>query len=252
MKPDSAMSAIRPSMIALVSTTMCGSPRGGAAVLGAGRRTMPDRLGGEQQILAFGDGQPDHPQPEEERDPERQPGPRGLRQAATAASPAGGPSAGPAAGRRPRSRTPRSRAAGPRGTASAPGRSSGTAGSRSRRRSRRRPRRSGRTPTGVRRRSKKPASEVARASPTSPPRAAPSRRMLRITVVGVAPRFGPHSVGARAAAVPSIALSTPRAAGVGLQAAAMASRRVATATTSRPSMSGDEPARGRVAGRSPG
>ena len=41
MKPDSTISAMRPSMIALVSTTMCGSPRRPRAALAPGRRTRP-------------------------------------------------------------------------------------------------------------------------------------------------------------------------------------------------------------------
>ena len=41
MNPDSAISAIRPSMIALVSTTICGSPRWTAPSSGSGRRKIP-------------------------------------------------------------------------------------------------------------------------------------------------------------------------------------------------------------------
>ena len=49
MNPDSTISAIRPSMIALVSTTMCGSPRRAASgSLAPGRRTRPDGLGRER------------------------------------------------------------------------------------------------------------------------------------------------------------------------------------------------------------
>ena len=95
MKPDSTISAIRPSMIALVSTTMCGSPAP------AGRRPRvrapdePDRLGGDQQVAALGDGQAEHPEAEEERDPERQPRARAARRGWTAASPSSRPISSP-------------------------------------------------------------------------------------------------------------------------------------------------------------
>ena len=77
MKPDSTISAIRPSMIALVSTTMCGSPTrrplAGSLVRAPDE---PDRLGGQEQVGALGHRQAEHPEPEQQRDPQRQPGPQ--------------------------------------------------------------------------------------------------------------------------------------------------------------------------------
>ena len=56
-----------------------------------GRRTRPDRLGGDQQVAPLGHGQADHAEAEEDRDAERQPGPERRRQARTAGSPSSRP-----------------------------------------------------------------------------------------------------------------------------------------------------------------
>ena len=113
MNPDSTISAIRPSMIALVSTTMCGSPRRGVAPLG-GRRPAdePDRLGRQQQVLAA--WRPSGPPSRARGTATRRAAATSRRVAAsaTAAGRAGGPSAGRAAGRRRPSRTRRSTAPG--------------------------------------------------------------------------------------------------------------------------------------------
>ena len=77
MNPDSTISAIRPSMIAQVSTTMRGSPARRPRRLRAGLRNDADRLGRDQQVLALGDRQAEHPETEEQRDAQRQPGPDG-------------------------------------------------------------------------------------------------------------------------------------------------------------------------------
>ena len=37
--------------------------------VGSGRADEPDRLGGEEQVVALGDRQAEHPEPEEQRDP---------------------------------------------------------------------------------------------------------------------------------------------------------------------------------------
>ena len=80
MNPESTISAIRPSMIALVSTTICGSPVATrSSWLGAGRR-MARRLGGGDQVVPLGDGQPHHAEAQEQRDAERQPGPERARE----------------------------------------------------------------------------------------------------------------------------------------------------------------------------
>ena len=82
MNPDSTISAIRPSMIALVSTTMCGSPVAAAVRPSVVRPAdEADRLGGDEQVASLGDGQPEHPEAQEERDAERQPGPERRGQA---------------------------------------------------------------------------------------------------------------------------------------------------------------------------
>ena len=81
MKPDSTISAMRPSMIALVSTTMCGSPRPAPSPLGVRPADEPDGLGGDQQVLPLGDGQSEHAEAEEERHAERQPRPPRLGEA---------------------------------------------------------------------------------------------------------------------------------------------------------------------------
>jgi hypothetical protein len=74
MKPDSTISAIRPSMIALVSTTIraarpCAHSPRGSLLLRASKQT--DALGRREQILPLGDRQAEHPEPEEDRDAER-------------------------------------------------------------------------------------------------------------------------------------------------------------------------------------
>ena len=111
MNPDSTISAIRPSMIALVSTTMCGSPAA-SSVSSAGARPADeaDRLGGEQQVLALGDGQAEHPEPEEQRHARAAATSRAAPRTPTAADRAAGPSAARAAARRRPSRTRRSTA----------------------------------------------------------------------------------------------------------------------------------------------
>ena len=73
MKPDSAISAIRPSMIALVSTTMWGSPGRPASSSGLRPPEEPERLGGRRQVLPLGDRQADHAEPQDQRDRQRQP-----------------------------------------------------------------------------------------------------------------------------------------------------------------------------------
>ena len=182
MNPDSTISAIRPSMIALVSTTMCGSPVGGSsAPRPGGRRMSPIGLGGDQQVVSLGDRQPEHPEPEEERDAERQPRPERRRASAPAAGRAAGPSAGRAAARRPRSRTRRSRAARPGGSASVAG-TTVRYGRIAKPTTIQATTHSGeqRPPVGVRSRGRGRRRSSASASPTSPPSAAPRTRILRI------------------------------------------------------------------------
>ena len=74
MKPDSTISAIRPSMIALVSTTMWGSPAAGVrspSAAGGGRARSPRRRSSRSWRLAT--VSPSIPRPRNERDPQRQP-----------------------------------------------------------------------------------------------------------------------------------------------------------------------------------
>ena len=54
-------------------------PAAGGRRSASGRRTRPIASAAMQQVLALGDGQAEHPEPEEERDPERQPGARAAR-----------------------------------------------------------------------------------------------------------------------------------------------------------------------------
>ena len=72
MNPDSTISAIRPSISTLVSTTIRGSPsrRAGSAP-GAGRARP---LGSGDEVVPLGDEQAHHPEAQEQRDAERQPG----------------------------------------------------------------------------------------------------------------------------------------------------------------------------------
>ena len=62
MKPDSTMSAIRPSMIALVSTTMRGSPAPASRPRSRAGAGPADRLGRDDQVVALRDREPDHPE----------------------------------------------------------------------------------------------------------------------------------------------------------------------------------------------
>ena len=79
MNPDSTISAIRPSMIALVSTTIRGSPRDRPAPRSACRRPEDaDGLCRDQEVLALGDHQTEHPEAQEDRDAERQQLPQGA------------------------------------------------------------------------------------------------------------------------------------------------------------------------------
>ena len=74
MKPDSTTSAIRPSMMALVSTTMRGSPLARAArPSGVGRRTRPIASAATSRSSRLATVRPDHAEPEEDRHAERQP-----------------------------------------------------------------------------------------------------------------------------------------------------------------------------------
>ena len=80
MKPLSTISAIRPSMIADVSTTMRGSPAWSVAALAVAAAKEADCLGGHDQVAPLGDGQPEHAQPEEQRHAKRQRVPERRRQ----------------------------------------------------------------------------------------------------------------------------------------------------------------------------
>ena len=189
MKPDSTISAIRPSMIALVSTTMWGSPAAWPRSARRGPADEPDRLGGEEQVLALRDGQARACRARgRARRPSGSHVPSGSLERATAAGPS----------RRPISRPSSSPTTAVTNSAvescwtwriqpARPGRPSGTAGSRTRRPSRRRPRRSGRRRRSAspgRRRSverSRPAGRRGRARRARRARS-PSRRMLRITV----------------------------------------------------------------------
>ena len=93
------MSAIRPSMSTLVSTTIVGVA-GSAAPrpVGVGRRTGRSPRPRAMRSLALRDRQAHHPEAEEERDPERQPRAERRRERPRAAGRAAGPSAGRAAG----------------------------------------------------------------------------------------------------------------------------------------------------------
>ena len=87
------MSAMRPSMIALVSTRIRGTDCG-AAIRGASTKEA-DVLGRGDEVVALRDRQPDHRQPEEQRDPERREGADRARRGSTAAGRRRSPSSSP-------------------------------------------------------------------------------------------------------------------------------------------------------------
>ncbi len=173
----------------------------GVAGCGRGLRRRPrpadeaDRLGGEQQVLALGDGQPEHPETEEQRHAERQPRPQRPVERPTAGRPSSRPMSRPS--RSPTTAVTNSAVDScwtPRNS-HGPARRSGTAGSRSRRRARRRSSAiSQMPPLGV---TSRPPPGVVRSSPAGLASPAPPGRRARCRAGGCCGSRVPRSYRSR-------------------------------------------------------